>query len=151
MNRRLYIYIGVPLFVLLSCSSALESLFGQASVLVVASMLIVVAWGVVWRRLYRRNAHPELAVLMILPFATYYIVHQTGSPVFSTYPSWANLYALSWAAFVAVGLYSLLPDRGSNEKTPSWRRDPVFLLMLPLIVIFSLSCFVNYYSALTAG
>ncbi len=150
MNRRLYIYAGVPLFVLLSCGSVLESIFGS-SVLVVSSMLLVVAWGLVWMRLYHRQSHPEVAVLMILPFAAYYVVHQTGSPVFSTYPSWANLYALSWIAFMAVGIYSMLPDRSSDGSMPNWRRDPVFLLMVPLIIIFSVSCFVNYYSALTAG
>ena len=148
MNRRLYIYLAVPIFVLLGCGSFLESVFGDA-VLVVSSALIVVAWGLVWLRLYRRNAHPGLAVLTILPFAAYYIVHATGSPVFSTYPSCANLYALSWFGFAAVATWSVLPDTGNKGEPCSWRRDPVFLLLLPLIILFSLSSFVNYYSALT--
>ena len=139
MNRRLYIYLAVPTFVLLGSGAFLESVFGDA-VLVVSGMLAVVAWGLVWMRLYRRNAHPELAVLTILPFVAYYVVRQTGSPVFSNYPVWANAYALSWAGF---------PERGSASQNHSWRHDPVFLLLLPLIILFSISSFVNYYTALT--
>ncbi len=150
MNRRLYIYIAVPLFVILSCAGVLESLFGSA-VLVVSTMLIVVAWGAVWMRMYRRQIHPELAVLAILPFAAYYIVHQTGSPVFSQYPVWANFYAFSWFAFAGVCIGSVLPDAGIDGKVPSLRKDPVFLLMVPLILIFSLSCFFNFYSELTTS
>lgn len=148
MNRRLYIYLAVPIFVLLGCGSFLESLFGNA-VLVISSLLVVVAWGLVWMRLYRRNAHPELAVLTVLPYAAYYIVHATGSPVFSIYPAWANLYALSWFGFAAVAIWSVLPDSSNKGEPSSWRRDPVFLLLLPLIILFSLSSFTNYYSALT--
>ena len=114
-------------------------------------MLAVVAWGLVWMRLYRRNAHPELAVLTILPFVAYYVVHQTGSPVFSNYPVWANVYALSWVGFAAVAVYSVLPEKkgGNAPQAHSWRHDPVFLLLLPLIILFSISSFVNYYTALT--
>ena len=145
MNRRLYIYLAVPIFVLLGSGAFLESVFGNA-VLVVSSMLVVVAWGLVWLRSYRRD---ELAVLTVLPFAVYYVVHQTGSPVFSTYPFWANVYALSWAGFAAVAVYSVLPDKEVDNRVLSWKRDPVFLLLLPLIVLFSISSFVNYYTALT--
>lgn len=150
MNRRLYIYLAVPTFVLLGSGAFLESVFGDA-VLVVSGMLAVVAWGLVWMRLYQRNAHPELAVLTILPFVAYYVVHQTGSPVFSNYPVWANVYALSWAGFAAVAVYSVLPEKkgGNAPQAHSWRHDPVFLLLLPLIILFSISSFVNYYTALT--
>lgn len=148
MNRRPYIYLAVPLFVLLSSGSCLESVFGSA-VLVVSSMLIIVAWGLVWMRLYRRNAHPELAVLCILPFAVYFVMHQTGALIFREHPSWANLYALSWLGFAATAIWSILPDSDSEDKPNSWRRDPVFLLLTPLIILFSISCFISYYTALT--
>lgn len=150
MKRRPYIYIAVPLFVILSCAGVLESLFGT-SVLVVSSALIVVAWGTVWLRMYRHRGHPELAVLTILPFAAYYIVHQTGSPVFSLYPVCANFYALAWLAFAGVSIQSVLPDADTDGNVPTLRKDPVFLLMVPLILLFSCSCFLNFYSALTSS
>ena len=149
MDRRTYIYWATPLFVLLSCGPMLESLLGPLGALIVAGVLIVIAWGVVWLRLYKsQRLRPECAVLTILPHSLYFIDCQASTHLFAHSPAWQNLYALTWLGFAGVGIASMRP--GMGEVGRPWRQDPVFLLMSALILLYTGSTFIQYYTALTS-
>ncbi len=145
MNRLSYIYVAIPLLVLLSCGELLRTVVG-GGLIVVAAALVVITWGVVWLRLYRqRGLRPEFSILCVLPYTIYYIAQQTGSRIFSDHPMWGNLYALSWLGFIVVGIASVRPDEVGVRPY----RDPVFLLMTPLIILYSISSFFQTYPTLT--
>ena len=145
MNRLPYIYVAIPLFVLLSCGDVLRSVAGSAMIVAVGA-LCVVAWGVVWLRLYKRQIlRAEFSLLSILPYCIYYIAEQTGSRLFADSPTWSNLYALSWLGFIVVGIASVRPDAVGVPAL----KDPVFLLMTPLIILYAVSNFLQTYPTLS--
>lgn len=145
MNRLPYIYVAIPLFVLLSCGDVLRSVAGSAMIVAVGA-LCVVAWGVVWLRLYKRQIlRAEFSLLSILPYCVYYIAEQTGSRLFADSPTWGNLYALSWLGFIVVGIASVRPDAVGVPAL----KDPVFLLMTPLIILYAVSNFLQTYPTLS--
>lgn len=153
MDRRKYIYLATPLFVLLSCGRLLEELLGTAGALAVAGVAAVIAWGLVWLRLYKqRRLRPEFAVLSILPQSIYFIDKQVNSQLFTDSPAWQNLYALTWLGFVVVGIASIRPITGDTPAPGASRllRDPVFVLMTPLICLYALVTFTQYYTTLSS-
>lgn len=147
MNRRTYIYWAVPLFIILSCGEMLEFYLGGTGALVVAGVVAVVAWGVVWLRLYKaERLRPEFAVLSILPQTIYYIERYAASQLFSQSPVWQNLYALTWVGFVVVIISTV--RRGVGDEEPTSARDPLFLLMAPLTFLYAGATFLQFYSKL---
>lgn len=142
MTRRTYIYMALPLFVILSCGQLLCACLGATGALIVASLVILLAWGVVWVRLYSLRLRPEFAVLSILPHGIYYAARFTGTQLFATHPALQNLYALTWLGFVGVGL------AGMRDTARPASKDPVFLLMVPLVLLYSISAFTHCYSTL---
>ena len=153
MTRRTYIYWALPLFALLSCGPMLGSgAVGSLGVLLAASVAILVAWGVMWLRLYGLfpNSRPEFAVLGVLPHAIYYASRYFGIQAFAQSPAWQNLYALTWLGFAGVGIVSM--RQGVRDGAPRLRtsQDAVFLLMIPIILLYSASTFTAYYTQLTA-
>ena len=150
MTRRTYIYWALPLFVLLSCGRLLGAEPGALWVLLVAVALMVVAWGVVWLRLYGLKYKPEFAVLSILPHGIYFVSRYAGTHLFEESPALQNLYALTWVGFAGVSIAGM--RCGANDRTAPLpaRKDPVFLLMVPLILLYSVSTFTQYYSTLAS-
>lgn len=149
MTRRTYIYLALPLFVLLSCGQLMCNTLGLTGALVAAAALMVVAWGVVWLRLYGLKYRPELAVLSILPHGIYFVSRYIGTHLFEESPALQNLYALTWVGFAGVAIAGM--RSGASDATPlPARKDPVFLLMAPLILLYSISAFTQYYSTLTS-
>lgn len=152
MNRRTYIYLALPLFVLLSCGRMYETMLGATGALAVGGVLAVVAWGVVWMRIYsmRSALRPEFSLLTVLPQSIYFVCRQTGSTVFENAPVWQNLYCLSWLAMAAVFILSM---RRSPADGPAERReakDAAMYLLIPIVVIFTAVNFIQYYSQLVS-
>ncbi len=102
---------------------------------------MLVVWGAVWARLCRLNMRPEFAVLSILPQFVFFISQYMQTTLFNETPFWGTLYALFWTGCLGVLITTALPD--TRETTP-WR-DPVFLLLIPLTVLFTVSGFLQYY------
>ena len=142
MDRRTYIYWALPLFVLLSCGKLLGTTIGSLGALVVAGILMIVAWGVVWLRLYRSHVlRPEFAILSILPYAIYYIYRYSGSTIMQESPVYQNLYALTWLGFVGTVTAGM-----RQESIRTIREDNVFLFMAPIILLYTACTFIQYYS-----
>lgn len=149
MERRTYIYLATPLFILLSCGTAMESMLGATGALAAASVLSIVAWGVVWMRLYKmQRLRPEFAVLSILPLIIYYIDRYSETHLFADSPSWQNLYALTWVGFIWVAIASMRQGVCDTPARPLGK-DPVFLLMMPLTLLYAASTFINYYTVIS--
>lgn len=145
MNRRTYIYSALPLFVLLSCGQLLSACLGALGALIVASVAIIIAWGVVWVRMYSIKLRPEMAVLSILPHAIYFVSRYADTAIFQQSPAWQNLYALTWLGFAGAMIATMRP-----QPPTTWGKDPVCWLMIPLIIFYTISTFYKYYTTLAA-
>lgn len=108
--------------------------------LVVACILAIVVWALVWLRLYSlKKLRPEFSALIVLPQLIAYtclwcglsIPQETASPI------WQNLYTLLWIGVAYVGICSMRP--GSWEK-PQDKRDSVYIMMWILTVVYSFYC-----------
>lgn len=146
MKRQSYIYTAIPLFVLLSCGSLMQGLFGASGALIAASIVILVTWSVVWMRLFgMRRVRPEFAVLTVLPQAIYFILKAAGSEVTATFaaPAWQNMYFLTWLAAVAVIILSLRPGHRDDTHRPM-SQDPVFILTTILTCVYGFSTWAGY-------
>lgn len=151
MDRRHYIYWATPLFILLSCGQAMVAMLGATGALIAGGAAAAAAWGVVWLRLYRqRRLRPEFAVLSILPQVIYLVDCKLEHPLAEEGPMWQNLYALTWIAAAAVLIASVRPAAGDTASAvlPRLTADPIFLLMTPLICLYSGATFVQYYTSL---
>lgn len=143
MTRLTYIYWVLPLFVLLSCGHTLVGLMGAGWALAVAIPLIMLAWGVVWMRLYStRLLRPEAAALSVLPHSIYFMAEYSGTSFF-TAPAAQNLYALSWLAFAVVIIMSMrLAKTDGKRLRPS--KDAVFILMSLVTIAYSFGTMASY-------
>ena len=121
---------------------------GSVGALIVAGILIIISWGVVWLRLGYMGLRPEFAVLSILPQAIYFVEQQTHSGLFVDSVFWQNMYALIWMGFAGVSLVTVRLCAADGAKR-SLFRDPVYLLISLLIVIYTISTFGQYYPTLT--
>lgn len=141
MNRRLYIYWALPLFVLLGCGRNLAWLVGSgALMLAIALPLILLTWGVVWLRLYRSKLlRPELAVLAILPQSLYFAAKYTG---FHANTHSQTLFVLAWLGFAFVVIESMRTGEGEPPKRAS--KDAVFLLMCAAVVLYASTTMAQY-------
>ncbi|MBR5894370.1 MAG: hypothetical protein IKZ13_02365 [Akkermansia sp.] len=148
MKRLNYIYRAVPLFVLLSCGPMLTGLLGTSGLmLAVVFLLILIAWGVVWVRLYTGGRlRPEFAILSVLPHSVYYLCRFFESSVL-TDKIWQNIYGFTWLAFIFVMLISLRPGK-ADEKRERVSRDRVFILMAILTVVYAWSTMASFASQL---
>ena len=148
MNRLKYIYLSIPLLVLLSCGPLLTGLLGTGWALAsVITPVILLTWGIVWMRLYSTGkARPEFAILSILPFAVYYLEKAEISNILVE-PAWQNLYAIMWIAFAVIYIISLRPGHKEDKQLPA-AKDQIFLMLCILTVIFSAYSFLNFAAEL---
>lgn len=148
MNRRTYIYLALPLFVLLSGGDLLTEVLGVTAALIIATVFIIIAWGVVWMRLYALGSpRPEFAVLSVLPHGIYFVSCQLGTHIFEQSAVCQNLYALTWLGFAGVTLAAARTGTPDPQKLPLGR-DAVFLLLVPLTLLYTVSTFTQYYTTL---
>lgn len=148
MKRQTYIYWFLPLFVFLSCGNTLAGLMGSGWALAVASPVIILAWAVVWLRLYySRLLRPEAAVLAVLPHSIYFMARFMGTDFF-THAAGQNLYALAWLAFVFVAIASMRLSPADVQKRVKWSRDAVFILMCLVTVAYAMGAMASYASIL---
>lgn len=148
MKRLNFIYSAVPLFVLLSCGPLLTGLLGTTAVmLAVVFLFIVIAWGVVWMRLYTGGRlRPEFGILSVLPHSIYYLSVYFQTKTF-TDPTWQNIYGLSWLAFVVVMLIALRPGKPDENHT-RMAKDRTFIMMSILTVFYAFSTMASFASQL---
>ncbi len=150
MKRQTYIYWAVPLFTLLGCGGAFESLFGPLGMLVAGSLLTLLTWGVVWMRLYTAQlARPEFAVLAILPQLLYFVMvamGETGAGTPFSAPAWQNLYFLLFVA--AMVMQSLSFRAAPGDETSKSPKDRVFLILTVLIIANGLLSWAHYAARL---
>lgn len=148
MKRLNFIYSAVPLFVLLSCGPLLTGLLGATAIMLsVVFLLIIIAWGVVWMRLYTGGRlRPEFGILSVLPHSIYYLSVYTHTKVF-TDPTWQNMYGLSWLAFVGVMLIALRPGR-PDENHSRMAKDRTFIMMAILTIAYAWSTMASFASQL---
>lgn len=115
--------------------------------LAVAFLLIIIAWGVVWMRLYTGGRlRPEFGILSVLPHSIYYLSVYTHTKVF-TDPTWQNIYGLSWLAFVGVMLIALRPGR-PDENHSRMAKDRTFIMMAILTIAYAWSTMTSFASQL---
>ena len=148
MKRLNFIYSAVPLFVLLGCGPLLTGLLGTSAImLAVVFIFIIVAWGVVWMRLYTGGRlRPEFGILSVLPHSIYYLSIYSQTKVF-TDPTWQNLYGFSWLAFVGVMLISLRPGKPDENHT-RMSKDRTFILMAIMTIAYAFSTMASFASQL---
>lgn len=148
MKRLTFIYSAVPLFVLLSCGPLLTGLLGtSALMLVIVFLVIIIAWGVVWMRLYTGGRlRPEFGILSVLPHSIYYLSVFFQTKAF-TDPTWQNIYGFSWLAFVGVMLIALRPGRADENHTRI-AKDRTFIMMAILTMAYAWSTMASFASQL---
>lgn len=149
MTRRTYIYLAIPLFVLLGSTALFDRAFGAECSMALHALLLVVAWGVVWMRLYAaRCLRPEFSLLSILPFSIYLLTRYMGAAeVFQQTLIFQNIYGLSWLGFMWVAFVSMR-TAPCDPRQESVRRDPVYLLLIPIILIYTFATFTTQFSEL---
>lgn len=141
MDKRLnYLYLIAPLFVLLSCCTTMEDLWGAQVSLAAGAILIFAVWGTVWLRLYGMgNSRPEFSILSIIPFAFYLTIKlltayspEAAEPFAS--PFWQNIYFLTWLAAMGTVIYTFRP--GVHDAPKKSFQDPALILLSILTIIY---------------
>lgn len=147
MRKRLtYIFSALPVLVLLN---NLPSFFGGIWQLVVAGVLALALWLMVWMRLYAtRRLRPEFAVLLVLPQVIAYIMMYAGkaavAPLHS--PMAQNLYFLLWMGAIFTAIKSVAA--GPWETVPKGRHDTLYIVMCILIIAWALLSWSSFASSL---
>ncbi len=131
-------YWVLPLFTLLSSIPIFFNFLGHVGGLVVAALLILVSWGVVWMRLYMGQlARPELAILTIAPMAFFTYMRAVPSAMDALQGAmWSNLYFFSWVAAAIVGSMSFKPT--ADERPAKGERDVTRIILSSICIIFCL-------------
>ena len=136
MTRRSYIYCAVPLFTLLGCGATFVQLMGATATLIIGTLLALIAWGLLWVRLYDNGKmRPEFSLLGVLPALTFFVLAFTGNVgeggAFAA-PAWQNIYFLFMLASIAVQIASLCPGSKDEPRRPT--QDPPFIFLSVLII-----------------
>lgn len=145
MQRTTYIYRIVPLMVVLSCGRLMEGLLGSWVALIIGCVVAVVAWAVVWLRLYgMRRLRPEFAILSILPQILYFAAKVCPVNLLQEYatPAIQNTYFVVWVAAVSIIIFSLRP--GYHDDRRPVAHDPMFIMMSIITLAYGLSTWANY-------
>ncbi len=139
MNRKVYMYWVVPLFTLLSSIPIFFNLLGTVAALIIALLLLVTTWGVVWMRLYMTQlARAEFSILAILPMAFYTYLRAVPNALDTMGgPIWSNFYFFFWVAAAIIGVISFKP--AVNERPKNGERDVTRIILSSICVIFCLA------------
>ncbi len=150
MTRRTYIHCAIPLFTLLGCGASMVHTLGPTVALIVAALLALPTWGLVWARLFSNGyLRPEFAVLSFLPQLSFFILcysGQIGPEGAFAAPMWQNLYFLAALAAMAVQIVSLRPGQEDEQRRPM--QDPPFVFLSILILANGFFSWAQYASIL---
>ena len=145
MKRIHFIYFAAPLTVALNTLPGI--LEGKAGI-ILASVLAMLLWGIVWMRLYtNKKLRPEFAVISVIPAACHYILSQAGAEYQAVFSStgWQNFNFFLWLAAIAVVIRALLPT--PQEYKGRLATDSVFIFMTIITTVYGLSCWANTHAA----
>ncbi len=145
MKRLHFIYFAAPLTVALN---TLPGMLEGTWRIVLASVLSMVLWGVVWMRLFtNKKLRPEFAVISVIPAACHYILSQAAPEYQAVFNStgWQNFNFFLWIAAIAVMIRALLPT--PQEYQGRLATDSVFIFMSLITTAYGLSCWANSHSA----
>lgn len=138
MKRLHFIYLAAPLSVALN---AIPDMLQGVWRIVVALILAVILWGVVWIRCCtNKKLRPEFAILAIIPQIFYHTLQSISAKyaaIFNT-PGWQNFNFFLWVAAVVVMVRALLP--APKEHKGRLATDSVFIFMTIITVAYSISC-----------
>ena len=115
MKRLHFIYAAAPLTVALN---AVPGMLGGIWRMVVAGILAVLLWAVVWLRVYtNKRLRPEFAVLAIIPALAYHILAAAGPQYAATFstPGWQNFNFFLWLAGI-LSLYARCSRLRRNSR-----------------------------------
>lgn len=136
-NRFTYICSILPALFLLN---NLPGFFSASWSLVVAGVLALAVWVLVWLRLYHtKSLRPEFAVLAVVPQMAAYIALNAGSEAVSAFNSalYHNIYALLWIATAFVGIRSM---RAGDWEKPKGKKDSVYVMMSIFTAVYCFYC-----------
>ncbi len=144
MKRLHFIYAAAPLTVALN---AVPGMLGGIWRMVVAGILAVLLWAVVWLRVYtNKRLRPEFAVLAIIPALAYHILAAAGPQYAATFstPGWQNFNFFLWLAGIFVTIRALLPT--PQEFKGRLVTDSVYIFMTIITVVYGLSCWATTHT-----
>lgn len=146
MKRLSFIYFAAPLTVALN---TLPGMLDGVWRVVVAVVLALVLWGVVWMRCFtNKKVRPEFAVLAVVPATSYHLLRAAGPEylaAFST-PGWQNFNFILWLAAIVVTIRALLPT--PEEYKGRMASDSVLIFMSIITTMYGLSCWVTTHASL---
>lgn len=146
MKRLHFIYAAAPLTVALN---ALPSLADGVWRMVIAGVLALALWTVVWFRVYtNKKLRPEFAIMVMLPALSYHILQVAGPEYAATFhtPGWQNFNFFLWIAGIFVTIRALLPT--PQEYNGRLAGDSVFIIMTIITVVYSLSSWATTHTTL---
>jgi len=133
MKRKTYIYWAIPSFTALSCVSSLfAGILPTLPALIVAVLLIILCWSLIWLRFYQSKAlRPEFSILAIVPMLIYVLTRivPAESYEYFLHPTWQNAYFFLWVTSGIVISYSFAPSIAEREELEG-KRDPVRMILL---------------------
>lgn len=136
MTRKTYFYCLIVLGTLLNVIIGWKDMLGVSIWLTVNALLIVIAWGCVWMRLFTTGKlRPELSILSVLPTALYVYFRTFGEPLLAHYTEFFHL--LAWAAAAAILLASIRPTL--QEKAQLEGRDLSGIIMTVLSITYCIA------------
>lgn len=143
MNRRLYLYLMLPVVMLLNAGTTISGFFGSAAALAVGSVLAIACWTLVWLRLYTMRGcgglRPEFAILAIVPQVAFYVLNNLGPEYSEPYlgAAYQTFNLLLWMASLWVLMASLAP--APHEEQTRLGRDAVRLVSGAFLIFSTLS------------
>ncbi len=143
MSRKTYMYWVLPLFTLLSCIPLYFSLLGTLAAVIISACLLLLAWGVVWMRLYMTQlARAEFSILAVFPmgFFTYLrAVPETREMLQGV--MWSNFYFFAWIGAFYIAFVSFRATH--QEQPPKGERDAARIMLTSMCALFCLITWVQ--------
>ena len=148
MKRLSFIYWAAPLTVALN---ALPGMLDGVWRIVLASVLALALWTVLWFRIYtNKKLKPEFAIMGMLPALCFHILQAAGPEYAATFksPGWQNFNFMLWAAAAFVFIRALLPT--SSEYKGRLIQDAVFVFMSIITIAYNFSCWATSHLAFSS-
>lgn len=136
MSRKTYFYALIIVGTFLNIAMGSKDALGEVLWLIINALLIIVAWGCVWMRLFETaQLRAELSILTILPSAIFIYLMSVGKPMLAYYSEFFNLVA--WAIAALVLIVSIRPTL--PEKKLLDGRDYSGSILLVLVLLYSVA------------
>ncbi len=137
----MYMYWVLPLFTLLSCIPLLFNFLNTVVALILAALLLVLCWGVVWMRLYMTQlARAELSILSIFPMGFFVYLRAVPETMEQLQGAmWSNFYFFSWLATFYIAFVSF--RAAPLDKVAQGQRDVPRIMLTCMSALF---CFATW-------